>query len=288
MKIKKFLAGVFACAMVCSAVPYVNYSVPENSAITASAETYESLTYIKYIDHIEITDCDDSVTEVIIPNEIESLPVTSIGYVTFSGCNGLTSITIPDSVTSIGSCAFWSCSNLTSITIPDSLTSIGYEAFFGCSGLTSIIIPDSVTSIRASAFRSCLGLTSIKIENPECEINDDSNTIPDTATISGYHNSTAQAYAEKYNRKFIIIGETPAVSSGDINGDGKIDSSDASDILADYAKLSAGGVSEIDSSIGDVNGDGKIDSSDASDVLSYYAYTSSGGTDTLEKFLSNK
>ena len=87
--------------------------------------------------------------------------VTSIGDSAFSGCRGLTSITIPDGVTSIGYSAFSGCSGLTSITIPDGVTSIGSSAFDGCSGLTSITIPDSVTSIGGAAFCGCSSLTSI-------------------------------------------------------------------------------------------------------------------------------
>lgn len=62
----------------------------------------------------------------VIPDD-ES--ITIIGVSAFSGCTGLTSITIPSSVTSIGDYAFSGCSGLTSITIPDSVTRIGNSAF---------------------------------------------------------------------------------------------------------------------------------------------------------------
>ncbi len=67
--------------------------------------------------------------------------VTNIGDRAFLGCEGLTSITIPNSVTSIGEYAFEDCTRLTSIIIPDSVTSIGYAAFSGCSSLESITLP---------------------------------------------------------------------------------------------------------------------------------------------------
>ena len=89
--------------------------------------------------------------------------LTSIGNYAFSGCSGLMSIEIPNSVTSIGERAFSGCSGLTSIEIPNGVTSIGESAFSGCSGLTSIEIPNGVTSIGDYAFYGCSGLTSIEI-----------------------------------------------------------------------------------------------------------------------------
>ena len=98
-----------------------------------------------------------------IPETFGGRKVTSIGGGAFSGCSGLTSLTIPSSVTSIGKGAFFGCKGLTSLTIPEGVTSIGGDAFSGCSGLTSLTIPEGVTEIGGSAFQYCSSLTSLTI-----------------------------------------------------------------------------------------------------------------------------
>lgn len=83
----------------------------------------------------------------------------------------------------------------------------------------------------------------------------------------------------------------PALLKGDVNSDGFIDSSDASQILEAYANLSTGADSGLDEAhykAADVNEDNIIDSTDASVILSYYAFISTGNTGTLDEFMEGK
>ena len=115
---------------------------------------------------------DGSSAEVVIASVWRGQPVTAIGDGAFYNCDGLTSVTIPDSVTGIGNYVFSGCSGLTSVTIPDRVTSIGNRAFYGCSSLTSVTIGNGVTSIGSWAFEGCSGLTSVKIGNGVTSIGD--------------------------------------------------------------------------------------------------------------------
>ena len=146
------------------------------------------ITGSNYIPNGAFSGC-SGLTSVTIPNS-----VTSIGTDAFSGCSGLTSVTIPNSVTSIGNSAFDRCTGLTAVIIPNSVTSTGEYAFCGCSGLTSITIPNSVTSIGNSVFNGCTGLTSVTIPNSVTSIGNSafngctgltSVTIPNSVTSIG-------------------------------------------------------------------------------------------------------
>lgn len=128
-----------------------------------SEGTFGDLTYKKYGDHIEITDCDDSAKSIAIPAKIEGVPVTEIGAYAFEYCQSLTVIALPDSITSIGERAFYKCTELAEITIPDSVTEIGDSAFYQCKSLDEIKIPDGVTEIGDHVFFGCGSLTDITI-----------------------------------------------------------------------------------------------------------------------------
>ena len=70
-----------------------------------------------------------------------------------------------------------------------------------------------------------------------------------------------------------------------MNEDGSVDSSDASLVLTEYAKIQTGGdgtFTETQKKTADVNKDGVNDSSDASKILAYYAMISTGRKPTWD------
>ena len=142
-----------------------------DAKIVAGGSAYVRLSDNQYTSYDKLGNCAFSgcsgLTSLTIPSG-----VTSIGNDAFTGCSGLTSLTIPSGVTSIGDEAFEGCSGLTSLTIPSSVTSIGDFAFKGCSGLTSLTIPSGVTSIGDWAFEGCSGLTSLTIPSGVTSIGD--------------------------------------------------------------------------------------------------------------------
>lgn len=167
--------------------------------ISAHAEQFGLFTYEIVDGEVTITDYpENAIGHVNIPLKIQSYPVTSIGNGAFTGCEGLTSITLPEGLRTISGLAFFRCAGLTAVSIPSSVLSIGDFAFSDCTELKSIDvatsnpnytseegilfssqmdelikypenrsgaynIPSSVTSIASSAFANSIELTGISI-----------------------------------------------------------------------------------------------------------------------------
>ncbi len=109
--------------------------------------------------------------------------VTSIQHLAFSGCDWITSITIPEGVASIGESAFAGCTNLLNVTLPSTLTNISDNVFYYCTGLTSIIIPEGVTNIGYHTFYGCSKNLTVYCEADIQPSGWNSNWNPENCTV---------------------------------------------------------------------------------------------------------
>jgi len=136
--------------------------------IAVFGQNADDFEYRKEQNKITITGYKGSSKAVIIPEQINKLPVTKIGYQAFA-FNHLTSVSIPGSVTQIDTGAFYN-NRLTSISLPESLISIG-EIAFSFNSITSVTIPDSVKTVGTEAF-SENRLTSVTLpDNVDIKLN---------------------------------------------------------------------------------------------------------------------
>ena len=66
--------------------------------------------------------------DIVIPDSLNGLPVTSIMNFAFAKCEKITSVIVPDTVTSIGQSAFGWCINLEKIILGRGMTTLGHMA----------------------------------------------------------------------------------------------------------------------------------------------------------------
>lgn len=191
-------------------------------------------------------------TSYIIPSS-----VTTVGRDAFEECENLKSIILPERLTSIEESAF-SSSGIKTIEIPAGVTTISRSAF-NSSFIESIVLPNNIVKIDEMAFRNCKNLKKIFIQNPQCEIDDSFGTICSNLAfenayrqfdgiIYGYENSTAHAYAQKYEYPF------SAFIYGDANSDGKLTAGDAAFIAKNLAEQKGHTLPAY----ADFTGDGKV------------------------------
>ena len=91
-----------------------------------------------------------TVGAIVIPETIDGTRVVAIGDYAFSGCSGITSITLPNTITNIGAYAFSGCA-IAEIDLPAGLRSLGGAAFLNCKKLKSIVVPGGVACLSSRA-----------------------------------------------------------------------------------------------------------------------------------------
>lgn len=151
-------------------------------------------------------------TEVVVPEEIEGLPVTAFTKELFAYNREMILVELPAGITEIPAEAFYGCSALRNVFMGDKVTVIGEEAFSGCNRLRNFELPDSVTTIGAEAFK---GVTLENFKLPKsmttigemafagCYLRTDCLEIPAGVTEIAY-----SAFVNCWNVRELILPDT--------------------------------------------------------------------------------
>ncbi len=159
-----------------------NSAVIEIRGVEFREEAVDGIIWVYYVDEdlngaVVFNDpsyVDTMIGDVVVPGFLGGSPVRGIANRLFMGCDGLTSIVLPDSVVSLGtddeSGVFERCTSLTNVVLGSGLEYLPDYAFYGCTNLTAIVIPDSVTGIghneewgECGVFGNCPSLKTISI-----------------------------------------------------------------------------------------------------------------------------
>ncbi len=100
-------------------------------------------------------------SQVVIPKEIQGVPVISIGERAFLN-SSVKQVILPSTLRAILASAFKGCQQLSHIDLPGGLNHLG-TGCFQSSGLNEITIPDELKEIPSSCFRDCRQLTSVSL-----------------------------------------------------------------------------------------------------------------------------
>ena len=168
------------------------------------------------------------VTDVVIPETYNGIPVTQIGASAFSLSN-ITSVRIPSSIVHMGSQAFFAASKLkkvyvddlaawckikfeghasnplstaplyvngnavTVLEIPDTVTEIGKFAFYWQRSIQSVVIGASMRNIDAGAFNYCDNITTVFFKGTASQWS--------TVNIGSYNGSFKEATVCYYSER---------------------------------------------------------------------------------------
>ena len=141
----------------------------------------------------------EDLPKLVIPAEIEGVPVTEIAKNAFTNSVELYSVVIPDSVTLIGEDAFRNCRSLVSVTLPAGLKELPMNCFFGCTVLKTVVLPEGLEKIGEFCFEGCTKLGMLKIPATVTDIGYDAFVHCENIYLDVSENEYAAAYALEYN-----------------------------------------------------------------------------------------
>ena len=215
-----------------------------------------------------------NLTSIDIPNSVKT-----IGSFAFEKCIKLSSITIPNSVTTIQRDAFKNCISLTSITsyITD-VFETGITAFIGCYNRATLYVPKGLVSAyqevgdwknianieemveKTSMTLSCTDRGTVVINNNQEFTND----IDEVEINNGAENTFVFKPNANYQLTKVLINGEDVTSS--------VNNNQLTTMIPAGSKMNV----VFSQTTGDVNGDGKVDISDVVKLVNIILGGSSG------------
>ena len=153
MKKRMILAAALAAAVLLAGAGVLYGTRALFRKPAPEKEPDDSFTYYERDGVIVFSGCTENPTEIVIPAEINGLPVRILSENAFAGGFhwNLEKVVLPDSVESIGSCAFEDCAALREVNI-EHVREIGDGAFCGCERLETLCIGRDTGKIGERAF----------------------------------------------------------------------------------------------------------------------------------------
>lgn len=163
MKRKSFLSMMLAFFLVITSIcviPITETKAGETLTHGDFKYTTSTLSGKKYV---EIVGYEGIKTDVVIPNTINGIKVTSVSESAFKNNTKITSIGLSDNMDSVGEDIFKGCTSLKTATLGKDTKYIEDNAFEGCSSLQEVKNTSKLKKIYTMAFWKCKSLKSFKV-----------------------------------------------------------------------------------------------------------------------------
>ncbi len=184
--------------------------------------------------------------------------------------SALTKANVRYNIVLIGQHAFENCKQMTEFVLDTRNTygvnTIDQYVLAGCSALRRVELGPNVAYINANSFNGCSKIKTLRVRRstPPNATSGVFNDLDKWSCTLYVPKGTVDTYknANEWKTFFFISDDETEPSSGDVNGDGKVNVSDVSVLISMIL-----GTTTMDEGTADVNGDGKVNVSDVSALI---------------------
>ena len=171
---RKLLSGMLSLLCLLPVTAHAENIVVSNNGVSDDG----LWAYHDYGDGTVSVNCqDNTITEAIIPAEINGLKITMVEVDCFKDNPNLKKVVLPDTITVLEDYAFYLCSGLEEINIPESVEKFGFQTFYGCFSLKEISIPAGLTEIEGYTFDGCTSLEAVHVDKANQNYKDEDGIL---------------------------------------------------------------------------------------------------------------